>query len=331
MIKNVRTVLSWVAVAYATIAASPALARQDYPSKTIRVIYPSAPGSAFEGMTRILSQRLSVTWGQPVVVENRPGAGGTIATEFVARSAPDGYTLLVSTASVAVNATLFPRVRVDNLVPVSHLVSAGMILAIHPLVPARNLSEFLALAKARKEGLNFGSNGTGTTSHLVGAWLQHLGGFRFTHVPYKGYSPALTAILGGDVDVITPGAGKTAAGLIKAGKLRGIAVTMLRKSLVLPELPLVASVFPGFDVDNWMGMWVPAGTAPALVDKLNAELANGLQHPDFKQMLVRGGDDRAVGSTPAEFTAHFRREIDKFAKIIKVAGIKPESENSNIQ
>jgi tripartite-type tricarboxylate transporter receptor subunit TctC len=249
MTSKMRNVLSFVAFASATVGVPPALAQQDYPARTIRVI---------------------------------------------------------------------------NLVPVSQLVSSGMILAVHPSVPARNLSEFLALAKRRREGLNFGSNGSGTTSHLVGEWLQHLGGFRFTHVPYKGYTPALAAILGGEVDVITPGAGTTAAELIKAGKLRGIAVTMLRKSSVLPELPLVASVFPGFDVDNWMGMWAPAGTAPAIIDKLYAELANGMQHPDFNQVLERGGDDRAVGSTPAEFTAHFRCEIDKYAKIIRVAGIKPE-------
>lgn len=323
MTRGVGMVLRLVTVGSVVIAVPAALAQQDYPARAIRVIYPFPPGSGFDRMIRVLSQRLAATWGQPVVVENRTGAGGTIGAELVAKSAPDGYTLLVSTASLAVNATLSPRLPVANLAPVSQLASSGIIISAHPSVPAGNLGELLALARARREGLNFGSNGTGTTSHLVGAWLQHLGGFRLTHIPYKGQTPALAAVVGGEVDVATPASGPTAAALIKARKMRGIAVTMLWKSSVLPELPLVASVFPGFDVDNWMGMWVPAGTAPAVVNKLHAELANGLQHPDFKQVL-QGTDERAVGSTPAEFTTHFRREVDKYAKIIKLAGIKPE-------
>lgn len=323
MTRGVVTVLASVAVAYATIAIPPALAQQEYPTRTIRIIYPFAPGSGNEGMARALGQRLATAWGQPVVVENRTGAGGTIGAELVAKSAPDGYTLLISTASLAVNATLFPKLPIDNLAPVSQLISNGIILVVHPSVPAQNLSEFLALAKTRKEGLNFGSNGTGTTSHLAVAWLQQLGRLRITHVPYKGASPALAAILGGEVEVATPGAGPATVGLIKARKLRGIAVTMLWKSSAHPELPLLASVFPGFDIDNWMGMWAPVGTVPAITNKLQAELTNSLQHPDIKQVLQRG-DDRAVGSTPTEFAAHFKREIDKYAKVIKLAGIKPE-------
>jgi tripartite-type tricarboxylate transporter receptor subunit TctC len=325
MTSDVRIVLSLVIVASATLAIPPALAQQDYPARSIRVIYPFAVGSGNDGMARLLSQRLTEAWGQPAAVENRVGAGGTVAAELVAKSVPDGYTLLFSTASLAVNATLFPKLPVDHLAPVSQINSAGIAIVVHPSVPARNLTELLALAKTRPDALNFGSNGTGTTSHLAIAWLQQAAGVRFTHVPYKGSTPALAAILGGEVALATPDGACWLAPYVAAGKLRAIAVTTLSRSKAMSELPTVASMFPGFDVDNWLGLFAPAGTPPAIISKLHGEVAKSLQHPAAQKLVQQCPEDlRFVGSTPAEFTMHFRREIDKYAKIIRAAGIKPE-------
>lgn len=319
-----RIVLSLVTVAYATIAVTPAFAQQEYPSKLIRVIYPFAPGSGNEGMARLLTHRFTEAWGQPAIVENRTGAGGTIAVELVAKSPPDGYTLLVSSAAIAVNATLFPKLPVDHLSPVSQINDGRIVIVLHPSLPAHNLKELLALASARPNAIAFGSNGVGTTSHLSIAWLQQTAGVRFKHVAYKGTSPALTAILGGEVALATPGGACTMAPHVSAGRLRAIAITTLSKSKVMPELPTVASMFPGFDIDNWLGMFAPAGTPPAITAKLHGEVVKTLQHPSAQKMVQQCADLQFVGSTPSDFTAHFRREIDKYAKIIKDAGIKPD-------
>ena len=301
----------------------PVMAQQEYPARSIRIIYPFAPGSGNDGIARVLSQRLTVAWGHAVVVDNRAGAGGTIGADLVAKSASDGYTLLVSTASLAVNVTLFPKLPLRDLAPITQITSGGIAIVVHPSVPARNLKELLALAKARKDGLNFGSNGPGTTSHLAGVWLQQLSGLKFTHIPYKGGSAALTAVIGGEVEIAIQGSGSVQA-LIATNKLRGIAVTTLRKSRVLPDLPLVASVFPGFDVDNWVAMWAPAGTPPAIINKIHTEVVKSLQHADARPSF-QVGDNQPVGSTPAEFAAHLNREIDKYTKIIKASGAKPDA------
>ncbi len=314
------------ATVFATLLASTALAQQEYPARSIRIINPFAPGTGYDGIARVLSQRFIADWGQPAVLENRAGAGGIIGAEAVAKSAPDGYTLLVSTASLAVNATLMPKLPFDvrrDLVPITEIVSSGVVIVVHPSVPARNLKELLALAKSHKDGLNFGSNGTGTTSHLAGAWLQQLSGLNFTHIPYKGQSLAFTAVIGGEVEIALPGSSAAVQGMIATKKLRGIAVTMLHKSKLLPDLPLVASVFPGFEVDNWFAMWAPAGTTPAITNKLHAQLVKSLQHPDMRPALQ--GDIQVVGSSPMEFAAYLNREIDKYAKIIKASGAKPDA------
>jgi tripartite-type tricarboxylate transporter receptor subunit TctC len=312
-----------VASALATILVHPAMAQQPYPVRPIRIIYPFLAGTGNDGIARVVSQRLTAEWAQPVVVENRAGAGGTIGAELVAKSAPDGYTLLISTASLTVNATLFPKLPLRDLVPVTQIMSGGVVVVVHPSVPARSLKELIALAKTRKDGLNFGSNGTGTTSHLAGAWLQHISGAKINHIPYKGQTAAVPALVSGDVEIGIPGTGAPVPGLIASNKLRGIAVTMQRKSRMFPELPTVASMFPGFDVDNWVAMWAPVGTPSALIEKLQAEVVKSLQHADMKPSL-QNGDNQPVGSSPAEFGLYFNREIEKYAKIIKMAGLKPD-------
>ena len=297
-------------------------AQQDYPTRPIRIIYPFAAGSGNDGVARLVAQRLSAAWGQPVVVDNRTGVGGTIGAELVAKSAPDGYTLLITTASMAVNATLFPKLPVRELVPVSHISSNSIAIAVHPSVPARTLKELIGLAKSRKEGLNFGSNGVGTTTHLAGAWLQLASGLKFNHIPYKGAVPATAALLSGEVDIAFPSP-STARALMNAKKIYAVAVTGLRRSELLPEVPTVASVYPGFNVDNWAAMWAPPGTPSVIVNKLHAEIAKSLQHPDFRNYLQRL-DNTAVGSTPAEFTQFLGQEIDKYAKLIKLSGAKAD-------
>jgi tripartite-type tricarboxylate transporter receptor subunit TctC len=210
-----------------------------------------------------------------------------------------------------------------NLAPITQVTSGGNVMVVHPSVPVRSLKELLALAKVRKEGFNLGTNGAGTTSHLAGAWFQQLSGVKFTHIHYKGGAPALTGIVSGEVEVANLGTG-SAQPMIAAKKLRGIAVTMLRKSRVLPDLPTVASVFPGFDVDNWVAMWAPAGTPTTIINKIHAEVVKSLQHADMKPAL-QSGDNQAIGSTPAEFAAYFTSEIDKYERIIKAAGARPDT------
>lgn len=299
---------------------------QEYPVKSIRIILPFSPGAGTDSLARLLSQRFYAAWGHTVPVDNRPGAGGNIGAEMVVKSPPDGYTLLMSTASVTVNVTLYPKLPFDvrrDLAPIAQVASAPIVIVVHPSVPAKNLKELLALAKTRKEGLNFGSNGTGTTSHLAGEWLAQLSGLKFTHIPYKGASAAMVSLLGGEVEIGFPSS-TSARPLIAANKVRGIAVATIRKSAVLPDLPTVASVFPGFDVDNWFGLWAPAGTSPAIINKLHAEVVKSLQHADMKGYMTREGAE-ASGSTPAEFATHINREIEKYAKIIKASGARPDA------
>jgi tripartite-type tricarboxylate transporter receptor subunit TctC len=317
--------IRWSAVLLAGLAL-PAVAQQDYPNRSIRIVLPFAPGAGTDSLARLLSQRFYAAWGQTVPVDNRPGAGGNIGAEMVVKSPPDGYTLLMSTASTTVNVTLFPKLSFDmrrDLAPITQVASAPIVIVVHPSVPAKNLKELLALAKTRKEGLNFGSNGTGTTSHLAGEWLQQLSGLKFTHIPYKGASAAMASLLGGEIEIGFPSS-TSARPLIAANKLRGLAVTTIRKAEVLPDLPTVASVYPGFDVDNWFALWAPAGTPVAIINKIHAEVVKSLQHPDMKNYMQREGAE-PVGSTPAEFAAHISREIEKYAKIIKMSGAKPEA------
>ena len=313
-------------------AASPCLfatqshAQQNYPARPIRIIVNFTPGGATDILARLLSARFHAAWGQVAPVENRPGGAGNIGAELVARSAPDGYTLLMSTASTAVNVTLFPKMPYDlrrDLAPITQVASAPIVIVVHPSVPVRTLPELLKLAKSRKDILAFGSNGTGTTSHLAGEYLQQLSGVKFTHIPYKGASGAMLSLVSGEVEIGMP-ATTSARPHIATGKLRGLAVTTLRKSSVLPDLPTVASFFPGFDIDNWFSLWAPTGTPSAIINQLHAEAVKSLQHQDMKTFMSREGAE-PVGSTPAEFAAHINREIEKYAKIIKASGARPDA------
>ena len=298
---------------------------QDYPNRPIRIIVPFAAGGGTDVLARLLGQRIHESFGQPVLVENRSGAGGNIGAELVVKSAPDGYTLLMSTASTAVNRTLYPKITFDvrqHLIAVSQMASSVIVLTTHPSVPARSVKELVALSAKTRGGLNFGSNGVGTTSHLSGVLLNQMARISLNHIPYKGVAPAMTALLGGEVEIGFP-AVISAAPQIRNNRIRGLAVTTKQKSSVLPELPTLDSMYPGFDINNWFMLFAPAGTPQAIVGRLHAEVVKSLQHPDVKTFMVREGAD-VVGNSPAEAAAFVSQEVEKFAKIIRSAGITPE-------
>ena len=299
-----------------------AFAQQDYPSRALRVVYPFLAGTGNEAIARVLAQRFAAVWGRPAVIDNRAGAGGTVGAENVLRSTPDGHVLLVSTASVAVNVTLFPKLPLRELQPISQVTSNGVVLVVHPSVPARNLAELLAIGRARKDGLTFGSSGVGTTSHLAGAWIQQLSKIKLAHVPYKGQNAALPALIGGEVELLFPGTGAIPS-LIASKKVKGIAVTTRERSRVLPDLPTVSSIFPGFEVDNWVGIWAPPNTPPAIVSRIYGEVSRALEHQDMKPSL-QFGDTKGIGSSPAVFSEYYNQEIEKYARIIRAAGIQQE-------
>ena len=299
---------------------------QEYPVRPVRIVVAFVPGGATDILARLLSQRFYEAFGQPVTVENRAGAGGTIGAELVAKSPPDGYTLLMTSASLTVNVTLYPKLGYDarkDLAPIVHVASAPLVLTVHPSVPARTVKELVALSKKRKEGLNFGSNGSGTTSHLAAVMLNQMAGLAFTHIPYKGAGASMIALVSGETDIAVP-AVTSGRPHIAAGRLRGLAITTKRKSSVLTDLPTLDSMYPGFDIDNWFALFAPAGTPQIVITKIHSESVKGLQHPDMKAWINREGAE-PVGNSTAEFAAFFRSEIDKFAKIVKASGAKPDS------
>lgn len=296
---------------------------QVYPVKPIRVIVPFVPGGATDILARLTGARFTAAWGQPVVVENRSGAGGNIGAELVVKSPPDGYTLLMSSASTTVNVTLYPKIPFDlrkDLTPITIVASAPLVYVVHPSVPVKSMKELIALAKSRKDTLTYGSNGAGTTSHLANELLQQLTGIKLTHVPYKGAGAATIALVSGEVEIATP-AVTSGRPHIVAGKMRPLAITTKRKSSVFPDLPTMDSMFPGFDIDNWFAYWAPAGTPAAIINQVHAEVVKSLQHPDLKNFMTREGAE-PVGNTPAEFATVITREIEKYARIIKLSGAK---------
>ena len=318
-------VFSSVVLAAITLTSAAALA-QEYPTRPIRIVVPFVPGGATDILGRLLSQRFYEAFGQVTTVENRAGAGGNIGAEVVAKSPADGYTLLMTSASMAVNVTLYPKLAYDarkDLTPIVHVASAPLVLCVHPSVPARTVKELVAVSKLRKDGLNFGSNGNGTTGHLAGVMLHQLSGLSITHVPYKGAGATVVALVSGEMDFALP-AVTSGRPHIAAGRLRGLAITTKRRSSVLPDLPTLDSMYPGFDIDNWFALFAPAGVPPIVVTRIHAETVKGLQHADLKAWITREGAEPAGNST-AEFAAFFRSEIEKFAKIVKASGAKPDS------
>ena len=301
-------------------------AQAQYPSKPVRLVLPFPPGGGTDTLGRVVGAKLAESLGQQVVIENRPGAGANIGAEVVAKSPPDGYTLLMGNIAHAINVTLYSKLGYDllkDLAPVSLLASTPNIVVVHPSVPAKSVKELMAVAKARPGQLDFASSGSGSSAHLAGELFSNMAGIKMTHVPYKGGGPAVIALLGGQVSV---GFATTPSVIqhVKSGKLRGLAVTGARRSPSAPELPTVSeSGLPGFEVVGWYGLLAPSGTSREIVSRLHAESVKLLKLPDVKDRLDATGFE-PIGTTPDEFHAYLRSEVEKWAKVVKVAGIRAD-------
>jgi tripartite-type tricarboxylate transporter receptor subunit TctC len=306
-----------------TAAQTPAAA---YPGKQIRYLVPFAPGGPADAISRAVGQKLNEAWGQPVIIDNRPGAGGNIATEIAAKSPADGYTLFSGTVANAINQSLFPKLPFDfvrDFAPVSQTYVTGLILAVHPSLPVKSVKELIALAKARPGELSFSSSGVGGTPHLSGELFNTLAGVKMVHVPYKGSAPAMADLLGGQIQLTFDNM-LTVLPQVKAGKLRGLAITLPERSPLAPELPTVAeSGLKGFEVQSWNGVVVPTGTPKEIITRLNGEVVRILRQPDLREKFAVQGIE-LVPTTPEAFGAFIRQDIAKWAKVIQLSGAKPE-------
>jgi tripartite-type tricarboxylate transporter receptor subunit TctC len=317
-----------VAGACLALLAAPAALAQGYPAKPIRMVVGFPPGGPSDLVARTLAQKLTASLGQQVIVENRAGAGGVIATEQVAKAPADGYTLIHGTiGGIAVAMSLYPNRGYDSLrdlAPITQNVIVTNILITHPSVPARSVKELLALARARQGRLNYGSSGSGTLPHLAGELLKLMAKVDITHVAYKGSAPSFTALLSGEVDMSFENS-LIALPQIKSGKVRALAVTSAQRSKLLPELPTIAEAggLPGYGASGWYGLLAPAATPKAVIARLHAESAQALRAPDVVERLSGQGAE-PVGNTPEEFGAFIRAEIDKWAKLVQAAKMKPE-------
>jgi len=319
--------LSRISVLLTLAGIQSAVYAADYPSKPIRMIVGFAAGGGTDTTARAIAQKMSAAMGEQVVVDNRPGAAGNVATELVVRGPADGYTILMGTiAALAINPTLYGNLAFDpikDLAPVSQAVNSSNILVVHPSVQAKSVQELIALAKAKPGTLNYGSSGIGGTGHLAGVLFDELAGTKMTHVPYKGGGPAMIELVGGQVQLVfaTP---PTAVPQIKSGKIRGLAVTTLKRSSVMPDLPTISeSGLKGYDANNWYGVVVPVKTPKPIVTRLNTEIVKALNAPDLKELFFTQGLDPAP-STPEQFGAYIKSELGRWAKVIKASGAKAD-------
>jgi tripartite-type tricarboxylate transporter receptor subunit TctC len=309
----------------ATLAAPPALG-QNFPAKPVRFVVGLAPGGGTDIVARMVAQKLSQNVSQQVVVDNRPGASGNIAAELVARGAPDGYTLLVTTASHVINPALYARLGYDpikDFAPVTQLTAQPYLFVVHPTMPAKSVKDFVALAKARKDGLTYASSGSGLLGHLGMELLKSMAKIDAIHIPYKGAAPALMATISGEVDAFFP---TIISGLpqVKSGKLRALAVTTRQRSTLLPNVPTVAEQgFEGYEVSGWYGLLAPAAIPADVLTRLNAETVKVLRDPEIKQRLGADGA-MPVGNTPAQFAEYMREEAPKWAKVVTQSGAKAD-------
>ena len=296
---------------------------QTYPSRTVRMVLTMPPGPSLDTISRMIAAKLTQAWKQPVIVENRPGAGGNVGAIAVVNSAADGYTFLIATTGSAISPSIYRKLPYDpfkDLVPVSQIYKLSFVMAVHPSVPAKTVSELVAYAKANPGRLNYASSGAGGTPHLAAELFKSLTGTDIAHIPYKGVAPMNIALISNQVQVVFVTI-EGAVPLIKAGKMRALAVTGQNRSALLPDVPtLVEAGVRGYELPNWIGMYAPAGTPPEILTKLHAELAKILAMPDVRDYILSGGNE-IVGSTPEEFAAVYKADVAKFARIIKNAGI----------
>ena len=297
-----------------------------YPTRPVRIVVPQSPGASTDMTARFIAQRLTPALGQSVIVDNRPGAGSLIGTEVVAKSTPDGHTLLVVAASLTLNPVLHKNLGYDpvrDFAPITQLSSFPNMITVHPSVPVKSVKDLIALAKAKPGSLNYGSSGTATGTHLSAELFKHMTGTEMVHVPYKGGGPAVQALLGAQVH-LNFATVSSVLPHVKAGKLRGLAVTTAKRSAVLPDVPTIAEAgVPGYDHGPWNGFLAPAKTPRAVVARLNEETVRILNSPETRQFFLSEGAE-PVGNKPEEFAAVIKSEIAKWAKVVQAAGIKAD-------
>lgn len=311
--------------AWAILAASLPLASaaQSYPHKPVRFIVPFGPGGPGDAIGRMLSKKLTESLGQSVVVDNRSGATTIVGTQIAAESPPDGYTLLLISTTHAVNPSLFKKLPYDpvkDFAPVTLITATPFMLVVHPSVAAHSVAELVALARSKPGQLNYGSSGNGSSIHLTTELLKTAAKIEMTHVPYKGSGPAFIDLIGGQIQVLFS---STVSSLphVKSGKVRGLAITSLKRASSLPAMPTVAESYPGFESSSWFGMLVPAKTPKPILDRLLADTRAALKSPEVNQALVSQGAEPG-GNSPAEFAAYFQSEIRKWGRVIESAAVK---------
>jgi tripartite-type tricarboxylate transporter receptor subunit TctC len=320
---------AWIATSIGIAVAWPAWAQTQgvpYPNKPIRLVNPYAPGGTVDLVARVIAQKLNEAWGQPVIVDNRPGAGTTIGTEIVAHAVPDGYTLLQTSGTVAANVTLFPKLSFHpekDLAPIGMIVESPYILVVHPTVPAKSVQEFISLARARPGTIAFGSVGMGSTAHLTMELLRSHTKIDLVHVPYKGGAPSVTGVLSGEVQALFSPVTSVLA-LSRSGKLKAFAVSSAKRVELAPELPTVAeSGLPGFESTGWYAMFAPARTPAGIVDQINGEINRLLQRAEVRERFLAAGMV-PLGGPPERLAEYLKLEVVRWAKVILEAGVKPE-------
>jgi len=311
-----------VSVALAALFAAPALAQ--YPARPVRMIVSIPPGGAPDIAARVLGQKLSESIGQQVVVDNRPGSNGNIAAEIVAKSAPDGHTLgLFADSLITINPHVYAKMPVDtlkDLAPLASVAANQFVLSVNPALPVRTFKEFVEHARKANPPLAYASGGNGSQHQMCMEMLKQRAGINLIHVPFKGGTPATIATVGGETMAMF--SGTSSAPQIKAGKLRGLAVTGKRRSAAFPELPTIGEFYPGYEVTIWLGLFAPASTPPAVLDRLRAEVGKALTQPELKERLMAAGGLDAFATTPGEFAALIRRDYDKYGKVVRDVGVK---------
>jgi len=298
---------------------------QEYPSKPVRIVAPFAAGGSADLIPRIVGERLSAMWGRPVIVENRPGAGGNIAAEYVYGAEPDGYTLLSSPPSaLIINQYLYANLSYDQSlwVPVSVMVAVPNVLLVNPKVAAKSVQELIAYAKANPDKLNYASQGSGTTSHLTGEMFKTVAGVRIAHIPYKGSAPALTDLLAGQVEMMFDNLGVSMQH-VRSGRLRALAVASQHRVASLPDVPAMSEVLPGFESVTWFGVVAPPKTPMPIAERISAAIAEALRSPDARKRLADLSAE-PIGNTPAQMAAFMRKDAERWREVIRSANVKAD-------
>jgi tripartite-type tricarboxylate transporter receptor subunit TctC len=315
-----------ISLAATLVSLSNAVAAESYPARPVRMIIPAGAGGVTDILGRVVASKLTDSLGQQVIVDNRPGASGIVGSQIVAKSAPDGYTLLMVFPSHPVNPSLYPDIPYDTakaFAPITMVSAVAPVLIVNGQFPARSMKDLIAMAKAKPGQLNHGSVGSGSMGSLAAELLRTLAGFQFTQVNYKGSPQALTALMSGEIDFYLIGSAGTVVPQVKAGRIRALGVGAKQRIAVLPDVPAIGETVPGYEARGWNGILAPAGTPKSIIDRLHQEIVKVVRSPEFAQVLT-GEGATAVGNTPAEFDAIIRADLTKWAKIIKENGIRAQ-------